>query len=269
MHKAVLSEIWIYPVKSLAGIALQQADIDARGFKWDRHWMLVDASGRFVSQREIPQMALLRVALDEQTLVIASGDAGALEIGLQQNSGETVKVQVWRDTVQALRVGGSVDEWLSARLGRPLSLVCMAAGEVRQLDRNYAREGEQTGFADGFPFLLLGRASVDDLNRRIDNPREIMEPRRFRPNLLIDGTLPYAEDDWQRVRIGEVVFRLVKPCSRCAITTVDPDTARRGREPLATLNRYRRQGNQVFFGQNLVHEGSGRLYVGNTLEVLA
>jgi uncharacterized protein YcbX len=137
---------------------------------------------------------------------------------------------------------------------------------VRRLDLDYARPQDQTGFADGFPFLLISEASLADLNRRIGRT---LPMQRFRPNLVVRGCAPYAEDHWRRIRIGGVGFRLVKPCSRCIIPSIDPATGERdGSEPLATLSRYRQTGNKVYFGQNLIHDGPGRLAVGDRVVVL-
>jgi uncharacterized protein YcbX len=136
----------------------------------------------------------------------------------------------------------------------------------RAVDPDYAAPADQVGFADGFPFLLISQASLDDLNARLDQPVPML---RFRPNLVVSGCGPYAEDGWKRIRIGDIEFRVAKPCSRCIIPTIDFATGERAREPLQTLMTYRKRDNKVYFGQNLLHDAGGRLEVGTQVEVLA
>jgi hypothetical protein len=176
-----------------------------------------------------------------------------------------MEVVVWGDAVQASPAGADADAWLSGFLGLPCRLVCFPDDAVRSVDPGFARPSDQVGFADGFPFLLISQASLDDLNGRVD---EAVSMLRFRPNLVVDGCDAYAEDDWRRIRIGDIEFRVAKPCSRCVIPTIDPATGLRGQEPLRTLMSYRRRDNKVYFGQNLIHDGFGRLAVGMPLEVL-
>lgn len=264
-----LDEIWVYPVKSLPGIPLDKAEINARGLKWDRHWMLIDEAGNFLSQRKLPKMALIQVSLIQQGVQLSSQSQGVLELAFGRHSGQKTAVTVWQDQLSAYHVEDAADEWLSAVLQQPVRLVCMADDVTRQVDQGFAEPFDQTGFADGFPFLLLGKASIEDLNRRINDPATLMTVKRFRPNLVVTGSRPYEEDDWKSIQIGAVGFRVVKPCSRCTITTVDPETAMRGAEPLKTLSTYRQKNNRVYFGQNLLHDATGRLSVGDELRVLS
>lgn len=263
-----LSEIWIYPVKSLPGIRLERATINARGVEYDRHWMLVDEQGQFMSQRRSVKMAKIQVALDDDALQLDYETKDSLRIPLQADNDSTITVTVWKDTLEAGLVSEQADAWLSGVLEMPVRLVCMRETVKRRVDPGYAHDTDQTGFADGFPFLLLGESSIDDLNQRIDDADQVMDVRRFRPNLVVSGSKPYAEDDWFRVRIGDIDFRVAKPCSRCVITTVNPDTTVKSAEPLKTLNTYRRKGKQVYFGQNLIHDTKGRLCVGDVVEVI-
>ena len=273
---AVLSEIWIYPVKSLPGIRLPNAVIDQRGFQWDRHWMLVDTDGVFVTQRQKPQMALFSVQLEQDHLIASFPDKPDLQISLNQSTGQKLKVNVWQDSINADLVSDKADQWFSDCLDEPVRLVKMPDEAQRQVDQEYAKADDQTGFSDGFPFLLLSQASIEDLNTRIHNSiqnhtkdkTQQMTVKRFRPNLVIDDVDAYAEDKWRIVKIGDIHFRVVKPCSRCAITTVNPETAVKGAEPLLTLAKYRREGNKVFFGQNVIHDNEGVLKQGEPLMVL-
>ncbi|WP_456379857.1 MOSC domain-containing protein [Thiolapillus sp.] len=260
----VLGGLYRYPVKSLRGEALTSMVVGARGLLYDRHWMLVDGEGRFLTQRELPRMALVRPRVQGSGLILAAPDMPDLQV--QPDSDEQLQVQIWRDLCTARVMSRVADQWLSEFLDVACRLVYLPEEQVRQVDQDYANTEDQVGFADGFPFLLISRASLDDLNRRmgLSLPME-----RFRPNLLVEGCAAYAEDGWKRIRIGDLEFRVVKPCSRCAIPTIDPETGQRtGKEPLKTLASYRKHGHQVYFGQNLIHDAQGQLQTGMPVEIL-
>ena len=174
-------------------------------------------------------------------------------------------MKIWDENCKAQRCGEAADAWLSEFLELPCRLVFMPDSLARKVDPTYASESDLTAFSDGFPLLLLSEASLAELNGRLDVP---VAMQRFRPNLVVTGCGAFAEDGWKWLRIGEMTLRVVKPCSRCIITTIDPATAERGEEPLQTLSEYRRQGNKVYFGQNLLHDGTGQLAVGMRVEVL-
>ena len=261
-----LSQVWSYPVKSLRGSRLDTAAVDARGILYDRHWMLVDGQGVFLSQRRLPRMALIKTHMGQQCLRLSAPGMRDMQIPRAGDKRAALNVRIWRDECEARFVGAQADAWLSDFLDYDCRMVYLPEDSTRQVDQVYARQDDQVGFADGFPFLLISQASLDDLNRRLPAP---LPMERFRPNLVISGCEAYAEDNWRRIRIGELVFRVVKPCSRCIIPTIDPETGKRqGDEPLTTLLQYRRQGNQVMFGQNLLHEGVGSLRQGMQVEVL-
>lgn len=264
-----LSQIWVYPVKSLPGIQLAHSDIEARGFAWDRHWMLVDEQGDFLSQRRMPAMALIQISLEKGGILLRVVGQEPLFIAADGYSKQQIKVKIWGDSLDVFPVSNRADKWFSDFLGERVRMVCMPDDVTRAVDPVYASETDQTGFSDGFPFLLLGQASIDDLNHRVNDPESPMEVRRFRPNLVISETTAYAEDNWKQIQIGDIRFRVVKPCSRCKITTLDPDTAEKGVEPLKTLSTYRREGNQVYFGQNLIHDSTGSLSTGDEVQVIS
>ena len=255
-----LSEIWCYPVKSCAGITLERARVGLRGIHLDRHWMLVNQDGRFVSQRQSPRMALIRPRFVEGGLRMEAPGISALDIGEHEHGGRTVSVQVWQDRCTAMEVGEAANAWFSSFLGQAVRLVFLPPGERRAVDQAYASSSDEVGFADGFPFLLIGRASLDDLARRMDCA---VDMRRFRPNLVITGSAPYAEDAWSRLRVGKLSFRVVKPCSRCAVTTVNPDLGERDLDTLGALRTYRQRDNKVYFGQNLIHDAEGEIVAGD------
>lgn len=261
-----LSGLFLYPVKSLRGLALETAEVDPRGLHLDRNWMLVDPDGRFLTQRQESRMTLIGCIPEGGGLRFSAPGMPALQIEAPPDGPEQIQVQVWNDRLPALTCEPKADAWFSSYLGRPVRLVAMPPDGVRRLDPDYGRPDDQTGFSDGFPFLLISQASLDDLNSRIGRT---LPMQRFRPNLVVTGCSPYAEDRWRRIRIGGIEFRVVKPCSRCVIPSIDTATGERdGAEPLKTLSDYRRRGNKVYFGQNLIHDGIGRLGVGETVEVL-
>jgi len=263
MIPVTVSELHVYPIKGCGGIPLKTARVGRRGIENDRAWMVVDSQGRFMSQRTHPRMALIRPQLSSQGLTIAAEGMAGLRV---TDTGDRRQVEVWGDRCNAVDQGDGVARWLTAFLDAPSRLVRMTDPNVRQVDPAFAaRPSDEVGFADGYPFLLISQASLDDLNRRLDEP---LPMNRFRPNIVVQGCEPFAEDQWTRFRICEVAFAAAKACGRCAVTTVNQETADRGKEPLRTLATYRESGGKVYFGQNLVHEGHGNLSVGDEVVVL-
>lgn len=261
-----LSELHVYPIKSAAGIPLDSASVDERGIHLDRRWMVVDAAGDFVSQREAPRLALIQVSIGPDGLTVWAPGVIPLEVPMIPGAGKRTLATVWADTVEALRVGEEADRWFGEFLGARCRLVYLPDDSIRPVDPDYGRPRDRVGLADGFPFLLISEASLQDLNGRLEDP---LSMNRFRPNLVVRGCGPFAEDGWRRVRIGEVEFRVVKPCARCKITTVDQATAATGKEPLRTLATYRKVGSNVLFGQNLIGDSiEGSLRVGDTVQIL-
>lgn len=263
MAEIRLSEIWIYPVKSMRGIALYQSALDARGLRYDRHWMVVDQQGHFLTQRQLPRLCLLGTALDRNLLHISASPEHAIAIPFDADEGR-MQVTVWNDQCAAIRCGEIYDCWLSDFLGVNCHLVRFPDEVIRQVDPHYAKPMDQTGFSDGFPLLLISRASLDELSGRLKSD---LPMRRFRPNLVVTGTKAFAEDSWDHIRVGEITMRVVKPCSRCVITTIDPETAEKSGEPLKTLAAYRQQGKQVMFGQNVIHDQIGLISCGDSISL--
>ena len=266
MSGLTVSRLFVYPIKSLGGTELDAAEVEARGFRHDRRWMLVDGDGAFLSQRRHPRMALARARAEDARLVVEAPGMPDLELPLRSEPGPAVRACVWGDEVEAVSCGDDADLWFAEFFGASCRLVHMPDETERAVDPLYAGAADRVGFADSFPFLLLSEASLDDLNARLDGPLPV---NRFRPNIVVAGCVPYEEDRWRRVRIGGVGFRAVKPCSRCAITVVDQETGEKGKEPLRTLASYRKVGSNVFFGQYAVPDGSGRLRVGDAVEVVS
>ncbi len=263
MSGITLSQINIYPIKSTSGISLDTSEVDERGLRHDRRWMLVDEEGVFLSQRRLPRMALIRVGLHPDGLAVDAPGMSTLCVPFQPAAREPVQASVWSDEVSVLPVGKEADRWFGEFLGVRCRLVYLPESSVRIVRQDYGRSGDQVGLADGFPFLLISEASLKNLNGRLQEP---LPMNRFRPNLVVSGCGSHAEDGWSRIRIGEMEFRVVKPCARCAIPTIDQQTADRSKEPLRTLATYRRFGGKVLFGQNLIHDSPGRLSVGDVLK---
>ncbi|SDE29612.1 hypothetical protein SAMN04487996_104284 [Dyadobacter soli] len=262
-----LSEIWVYPVKSLGGIRLTNALTEERGLRYDRRWMIIDEENVFITQRVHQKMALIDVALLDEGLKIflRTDPDDFVLVPYQPATARPVTVKVWDDTAEALTVSDEADAWLSRHLALNVRLVTMPDSTERKADPRYAQHDENVSFADGFPYLVISQASLDDLNSRLAEP---IEMRRFRPNFVISGTEPFAEDGWKQITIGNLHFEVVKPCARCVLTTINPDTAEKGAEPLKTLATYRRNGNKILFGQNVTAQDFGELKVGDPLTVL-
>ena len=264
MKTPVLADIFVYPLKSARGIRLSEAEIGDLGPKLDRRWMLVGEDGKVISQREQPRMALLEVAVEEDELRVGTGERVPLRIPLEPPTGEKISVDMLGSRI-VVRDGGSVAaEWFSAFLGVRCRLAGVSPETVRPVDPGYGPGGHTT-LTDGYPFLLLSEESLEELNQRLAEP---LRMNRFRPNLVVRGGGPYAEDRWRRFRAGGVTFNVVKPCPRCVVTTVDQERGAKGGEPLRTLATYRRFRGRVYFGQNVVHSGRGTLEAGSPIELL-
>lgn len=265
---ASVAELRIHPVKGLRGDRHRVADIEPWGLVGDRRWMVVDATGRFLTQREHNHMALIEAHNAATGITLTAPGMESLDLPYPASDAEPIEVVVWRDTVGAVAAGAAANAWISAALGLPSRLVYLADTRARKIDPAFAKVGETVNFADGFPVLLGSLESLADLNARLAVPIPI---DRFRPNIVVGGTAPWVEDCWRRIRIGDVLFRIVKPCERCIVTTIDPETGLRPdkSEPLRTLGTFRRdRRGGVIFGQNLIPENAGRIATGDRVEVI-
>jgi uncharacterized protein YcbX len=258
---ARVSELWIHPIKSCRGISVPEANVDAFGLENDRRYMIVADSGRFVTQRDAPALALVNVALAPDELRLSAPSASPVAVPRTLTDGERTAVVVWRSECEAI-VEPTGSRWLSAHLGRPCRLVYMPDDVVRAVNPDRAPSGHRVGFQDGYPFLLVSEASLADISQRVGAP---MAARRFRPNLVIRGFEPFEEDTVTELSIGELRFSNVKPCERCVVVTIDPETAEAGKEPLATLATYRRTDAGVTVGVNLIHHDRGRVRIGDAV----
>lgn len=257
-----ISELYIYPLKSAASISVTKVSIDAFGFENDRRWMLVDDKGVFLSQRQLPSMCLIKAVVEDKGLKLSVPDESSLFVPVTDD--KIQMAEVWGDTCQTYDCGEKAADYLSDFLQVKCRLVYFPENEKRQVDLNYAKPGDLTGFSDGFPLLIISQASLDDLNSKLDGA---VSMTRFRPNVVISGVEAFAEDSWNNIQVGGINFRVVKPCSRCSIPSVDPLTGLRSVEPVKTLREYRMRDSKVYFGQNVIADTTGVLEVGMTVVV--
>lgn len=261
-----LSEINIYPIKSLGGISLQSSVVEERGLKYDRRWVLVDESKTFFTQRDFPEMALIKVSIENNALKLQhkTKTVETMIVPFEFEHSAKDRVVIWDDIVIGEFYNSQIDEWFSDIIGIKCHLVKMPESTKRIVDETYAKN-KIVSFADGYPFLIIGQSSLDDLNSRMEVP---LPMNRFRTNFVFTGGNSFEEDGWKIFKIGEIKFRAVKPCARCVITTTNQDTAERLREPLLTLSKYRKFDNKVMFGMNIVCESTGQVTVGDKIEIL-
>ncbi|MEV0321124.1 MOSC domain-containing protein [Streptomyces sp. NPDC050658] len=273
MPYPALHSIHFYPLKAVGGHAPREAVVEPWGLAGDRRWALVDSAGRVVTQRPHPRLALAAAELLPGGGIRLSGPGREpLTVAEPEPGGESVMVEIWRDKVEALPADAAAHAWFSTYLETDVRLAHLDVPTRRPVDPAYAKDGETVSFADGFPLLLTTLSSLDALNSLIaqgDHSDEGPLPmNRFRPNVVVDGTAPWAEDGWSRVAIGDVTFRVAKKCGRCVVTTTDQLTSERGKEPLRTLAKHRRFGDQLVFGQNLVPESTGSIRIGDPFTVI-
>jgi uncharacterized protein len=270
---ARLTSIHVYPLKACRAADVGQARVEPWGLAGDRRWLLVETAGRFISQREEPTLALVTVRYADGcgTITVSAAGHPALSVTPPSEAGgaEMLPVTVWDSAVKAAAAGGPADAWFSCYLGRPVRLVYLDDPTRRAVDPDYGAAGDVVSFADGYPLLLTSTSSLDALcDWLVSSGDEPVPMNRFRPSVVVTGADPWAEDGWGRVRIGEVGFRVAKPCGRCVVTTIDQATAERGRQPLMMLGRHRRFGQELVFGQNLIPDTPGRIRVGDPVEIL-
>jgi len=256
--------LYIYPVKSLAGIQVSSFEMDDFGPKDDRRWMIVDEDRNFVTQRALPELARVTTSLEGGSVSVHVPGEGGFTL---QATSQELRVLVWRDWVKAHEGETPASEALSRFCGKELRFVYMPDSSFRRVDVGRVTDYRRVGFADGFPFLITSLASLEDLNGRLDAP---VDMRRFRPNIVVEGFTAWQEDKWCKLKLGNQSFDIVKPSSRCVLTTVDPDTGIKdpSLQPLRMLSSYRRTADGVIFGQNAIHETPGIIHVDDSVTVI-
>jgi uncharacterized protein YcbX len=260
---AQISELFIYPVKSLQGISLKTSDVTTRGLKWDRRWMLVDSNYKFLTQRNITELAKFKVEIDDESSLKILYLKEEITFLLNETIGETLACRVWDDEVLCKEVSKEVSEWFTNKIGFDCKLVKQLDDFERKIDPNYAiNQKEHTSLSDAYPILIISKSSLRSLN---DLCPEYMDMRRFRPNIVLDDVPAFFEDSMAHFNINEVKMVGVKPCARCVLTTIHPDTLEKSPEPLLSLSKFRKNGNKILFGQNVVVHQEGSISVGDKL----
>lgn len=261
-----LTSLIHYPVKALRGHETASAQVERMGLENDRRLMLVNPAGKFLTQRDHARLTLITPTLTAESLTLSAAGREPVTVPIRREGSRT-SVEIWQSRgVAAIDQGQVAAEWLSDFLKQPTRLVRMADDYQRTLDARYALSpADQVGFADGFPLLLISQESLEALNRLLAVP---IPMNRFRTNLVVRGGMPFAEDSWKRIRIGEVELALVKPCARCNVPTIDQETGLSGNEPNTTLAKFRNFNGKVMFGMNVIPVTLGRLRVGDSVEIL-
>lgn len=263
-----LQNLFIYPIKSLRGVAFDSINPEKRGLPFDRRWVLLDESSTSLTQRDIPEMTLISVSILEDRLELhhATKQMAPLIIPFKSDSYQVQPITVWDDHFSApVSQDPAISDWFYHAMGYRARLAFMDVETSRPVDPRYAPEGEEVSFSDGFPFLITNQASLDELNSRLPEP---VPMDRFRPNLVISGGEPFEEDDWKKVIIGEAEFEVVKPSGRCIVITINQETAEKNKEPLKTLATFRKKGNKIIFGQNMILKKSGLIKVGDEVKII-
>ena len=245
-----VSQLYIYPIKSLMGVRVKSAKVEQRGLQFDRRWMLVDSNNKFVSQRQVSDLVFLETAIaGEQLTITDRRSSGSYSLSLQPEIyKDKIEVMIWEDQVEAYELSSEANEWFSDRLDRDVKLVYMPDEVKRPMNPEWSTGDEYVSFADECPLLITSEASLEELNRKLPEPIEMI---RFRPGIVISGGKPEEEFLWKDIKIGEYNYRGLKPCARCKVTTIDPATGETGREPLLTLSRSKID-DQIVFGQHAI-----------------
>jgi uncharacterized protein len=258
-----VSALTIFPVKACGGIDVSRARVVERGLELDRRYMIVDEAGEFVTQRDRRELSLVRATFADGGFELSAPGQLPLFLPRAHQAGPRVRAKVWdHDGLGVPHDEGSA--WFAAYLKGAYRLVYMPDDHERPVNPERARLGDMVSFADGYPLLVISEASLAELNRRLAAP---ITMRRFRPNIVLSGCQPFAEDSFARVRIGSLWFRGPKRCDRCVVTTIDPETGEAGQEPLRALATFRKEHGKVWFGMNLIHDDQGELAVGDEVAV--
>ncbi|MDX1700203.1 MAG: MOSC domain-containing protein [Melioribacteraceae bacterium] len=267
MSSHTLSQIFIYPVKSLPGISMETSKVEERGLKYDRRWMLVNKENKFITQRFYPNMVFIDVKIDSENLSFAhkSKSIPKLKVSLNRPPQLTGNVQIWDDYCQAMIYSKEINDWFSEAIDAECKLVYMPEVTQRKTSTEYFKKSKDVSFADGYPYLIIGEKALEYLNSKLDKPVKMIQ---FRPNLVFSGGKEHEEDEWKEVKIGGINFAVVKPCARCVITTIDTEKGNKNKEPLSTLSRYRNYNNKILFGQNAIALSTGMLNLGDKISIV-
>lgn len=278
MTKLSISQLHIYPIKSARGISLETMQLNRKGPECDRRWMVIDHDNNFMTQRNSHKLCLINTQRIDGGLLISADGAGRCSL---PTGGYALKdSSVWGTDVQGQDCGDQAADWISSFLGKKCRIIYMLDNYSRLVDTEFSSQNEEVGFADGFPLLITSEASLDDFNSKLGDSKlgdsELNDENdfkigmnRFRPNIVITGNAAWAEDQWQKIAIGDIEFSLVKPCSRCIIPSIDPQTANKQMQVNQTLLTYRRRDGKTYFGQNALYDRLGTIHVGDTVRVIS
>ena len=263
-YKHTVKELWIYPIKSIGGMCVDNAMALPEGFQYDRRWMLIDENGQFVTQREHFKLSTFSSTIADNKLII-SHKGETIDTPLDQTTPDTVRVQVWSSKLKAQEVNPDVSNWFSVKLSMKVTLVKMT--DISKRPRRLFVPPYKTtlSFADGYPYLILGAESMNELNAKLDHP---VLPDRFRANIIVSSSIPHEEDKWKGLNAGNAQLQVIKPCARCVMITVNQQTGKTGKEPLKTLAAYRKKRNKIYFGANAICTKDGIISVGDRLEIM-
>jgi hypothetical protein len=261
-----VSSLIYYPIKACRGFDVESALVERMGLQDDRRMMVVTPEGDLLTQREYSKLAWVLPTLNNGFITLSAPDFDSVQFTIQK-TGTTQPVNIWHTKgVAAIDQGDESAQWFSDWLGAPVRLVHIAPGIQRRIKPDYAiHDDDHTGFADGYPILIASEEGLQDLNSRLEEP---VPMNRFRPNIVVKGCEPFAEDTWNKIKVGDVELAVVKPCARCVVTTIDKDTLVQKKEPLKTLAQYRKHELGAIFGQNVIPLNEGRLQLGTIVEVL-
>lgn len=256
-----VSQLVVYPIKSLGGVSVKTAKALTEGFEHDRRWMLIDENGKFMSQRENAKMALFQTQISEKGISVTIG-SDTIAVPYATHEDPALKVSVWNSKLKAQEVKQSISEWFSDQLKMNIKLVAMTSVSSRYKRLFKPPFKTHVSFADGYPYLILGEKSLENLNDKLDTPVKI---DRFRANIIVSSQEPHEEDDWEEIEVGTAQMKVIKPCARCNVVTINQKTAEAGKEPLKTLSTYRKNKNKIYFGANVIVLKEGKISVGDRI----
>lgn len=263
-HKHTVKELWIFPIKSIGGMRVDSAMALPEGFQNDRRWMLIDENGQFVTQREHFNLSTFSSTIADNKLII-SHNGDTIDTPLDQITPDPIRVQVWSSKLKAQEVSPDISNWFSTKLSMKVSLVKMTDISKRPKPLFVPPYKTTLSFADGYPYLILGEESMNELNSKLDQP---VLADRFRANIITSSSIAHEEDEWKELNAGNAQLKVIKPCARCVMITVNQQTGETGKEPLKTLAGYREKRNKIYFGANAICTKDGMISVGDSLELM-
>jgi uncharacterized protein len=258
-----ITQLFIYPIKSLGGISLKESEVTLCGLNYDRRWMLVDADGKFLTQRTDAGMALFTTAFTNKGISVTF-EQDTIVIPFNVETQNVLQVQIWDNQTTAIEVSETMSSWFSKNLNLHCKLVYLPDNALVQVDMRYAENGDVTSLSDGYPSLFVSEQSLTNLNEKLETPIGF---DRFRPNVVFEGNYPHHEDDLTDFKINGIPFKGAKKCARCVVTTINQTNGTAGKEPLKTLSTYRTQNNKIYFGMNVLHKGTGKIQVGDFINI--